>query len=239
MQYNNLFGKKFGMLEVIGYLADQGDPVPQLSSLRWLCKCNCGNYTIPKAYTLMNDMISSCGCIASKRRNWDDYDWIFGRKFGKLEILGFCAIQDLRTRPGSWKWLAICECVRHTTTSARAVKQGYTSCGICVNSGENSPNWKGGRSRENPRNHRWVKDWRAAVFKRDNWICQACGAKGGMAAHHLYSWSEHPQKRILISNGITLCKSCHKEFHYWNGGYRIDCTPRDYMNWVIETRFLA
>lgn len=54
--------------------------------------------------------------------------------------------------------------------------------------------------------------WKKEVFKRDNWTCQKCGQKSGnIEAHHIKSWSEYPDMRFDLSNGQTLCKSCHKK----------------------------
>jgi len=55
------------------------------------------------------------------------------------------------------------------------------------------------------------KIWREKVFKRDNWTCQECGQRGGKShPHHLKRLSEYPELCYVVSNGITLCISCHK-----------------------------
>lgn len=54
------------------------------------------------------------------------------------------------------------------------------------------------------------KTWRNAVFKRDNYVCQSCGHRGGkLEAHHIYNWSRHEDLRFVVNNGITLCQQCH------------------------------
>jgi len=57
--------------------------------------------------------------------------------------------------------------------------------------------------------------WRLSVFERDKYTCKKCGDnKGGnLIAHHLYSFKDYPILRTILSNGITLCESCHKDFH--------------------------
>lgn len=55
--------------------------------------------------------------------------------------------------------------------------------------------------------------WRKAVFERDSYTCQECGAKGDIQAHHIKHWSQHPSERFNIDNGITLCAECHKKKH--------------------------
>lgn len=60
------------------------------------------------------------------------------------------------------------------------------------------------------------KAWRLAVYKRDKFTCRMlhCKKKGfkhKIQAHHIKKWSEHPDLRFEVSNGITLCQSCHKK----------------------------
>lgn len=63
------------------------------------------------------------------------------------------------------------------------------------------------------------KEWREAVFKRDNWICQQCGkTKCILEPHHLQSWAKYPKLRFEISNGQTLCQECHRKTN--NYGYK-------------------
>jgi len=53
--------------------------------------------------------------------------------------------------------------------------------------------------------------WRKVVYKRDNWTCQRCFKKGGkIEAHHIKRFSEYPELRVDINNGITLCHNCHR-----------------------------
>lgn len=64
------------------------------------------------------------------------------------------------------------------------------------------------------RNSKDYKLWRLAVYERDDFTCQECGNRGArLNAHHIKSWRKHPDLRFTISNGITLCESCHKKKH--------------------------
>ena len=81
-------------------------------------------------------------------------------------------------------------------------------------SGEKHPNWKGGISRLGQllRNCPEYYEWRMLVFRRDNFICQNCGNRGGrIEAHHIKSFAQYPELRLELSNGVTLCKSCHSK----------------------------
>jgi len=80
--------------------------------------------------------------------------------------------------------------------------------------GSKSHFWKNGINnlRNTIRNSVEFKIWRESVFERDNYICQSCGKRGGkLEAHHILSFASFPHKRFDISNGITLCKDCHKK----------------------------
>lgn len=58
--------------------------------------------------------------------------------------------------------------------------------------------------------------WRYEVFHRDGFTCQRCGDErgGNLNAHHIQSFADYPDLRLDVSNGITLCESCHELEHY-------------------------
>jgi hypothetical protein len=84
-------------------------------------------------------------------------------------------------------------------------------------SGEHCGAWKGGVTPINAliRNSAEYNQWRNAVYKRDYWTCQECGMKNGIVlnAHHIKSFSEFPELRFEVSNGVTLCEQCHSVAH--------------------------
>ncbi|MBS4222407.1 HNH endonuclease [Lederbergia citrea] len=58
------------------------------------------------------------------------------------------------------------------------------------------------------------KEWRLRVYKRDRYRCKmpGCGSQSrDIAAHHIYPKKKYPEKKYEISNGITLCRSCHEK----------------------------
>src|SRR5688572_6929542 len=73
-------------------------------------------------------------------------------------------------------------------------------------------NWKGGTAILNKK--RWArieyKDWRRAVFGRDNFTCQICRERGGrLEADHIKPFFLFPELEHSVDNGRTLCHSCH------------------------------
>lgn len=78
--------------------------------------------------------------------------------------------------------------------------------------GDGNHFWKGGINGENDtlRHRREYKNWRTLVYERDDYTCQCCGSRGGrLNAHHINQFSDYPELRYDISNGITLCVNCH------------------------------
>jgi len=90
------------------------------------------------------------------------------------------------------------------------------SCSSRYRKGELSPRWKGGTGTERHAAMARLeyKEWRDAVFLRDDFTCQSCGVKGGrIHAHHVMEWAEYPDLRYVVSNGVVLCVPCHREVH--------------------------
>lgn len=95
--------------------------------------------------------------------------------------------------------------------------EGCKQCGYDRTSGENNYAWnfdKTTEEREDKRQTSEYRDWRKKVYENDNYTCQCCGERGGkLNAHHLYNYSSNKELRIEATNGVTVCKECHVEFH--------------------------
>lgn len=58
--------------------------------------------------------------------------------------------------------------------------------------------------------------WRREVFQRDDYTCQFCGDRGAkghrvrLHADHILPFATHPDLRLDVANGRTLCEDCHR-----------------------------
>jgi len=82
--------------------------------------------------------------------------------------------------------------------------------------GAKSPAWRGGVTLENARARisNPIKEWRRSVFKRDQFRCFVCNADEDIQAHHIKEFSAHPELRLDVANGVTLCIECHGALHW-------------------------
>lgn len=65
-----------------------------------------------------------------------------------------------------------------------------------------------------------LAEWSKAVKDRDG-KCMECGELDGLHAHHVLPKSTHPELKLDVSNGRTLCYGCHKKWHEDNRAPRI------------------
>ena len=78
--------------------------------------------------------------------------------------------------------------------------------------GKQHPLFKADSRRKNRRGKHGA--WARAVISRDHATCQKCGmADVELHAHHIKSFSEFPELRWDLTNGITLCHKCHWAEH--------------------------
>lgn len=97
----NLQGRRFGRLVV-------EKPTPKRdvdSSVRWLCRCDCGNYTIVGSNKLRMGHTKSCGCIgieaAREKKTFIDgtcVENILSRKLPKNNTSGYRGVAPKRNK---------------------------------------------------------------------------------------------------------------------------------------------
>jgi hypothetical protein len=87
-------------------------------------------------------------------------------------------------------------------------------------SGKNHWNWRGGNSKGYKTGYYSFeyKEWRKAVFERDEYTCKECGVSGVyVTAHHIKSFAQYPELRFDLKNGVTLCEECHSKTDNYKG----------------------
>ena len=57
------------------------------------------------------------------------------------------------------------------------------------------------------------KEWKEAVFIRDNYTCRRCFSKKKLCAHHIKNKKKYPKLIFNLDNGQTLCRECHTSSH--------------------------
>lgn len=107
---------------------------------------------------------------------------------------------------GGWKWL------EESRVKLRKPKSESTRSKMSMGQRlSNNNNWRGGISRSKHATKEY-KEWRMKVFERDDFTCLICGQRGGkLNADHIKRWSLFPLLRFEVSNGRTLCETCHKK----------------------------
>lgn len=113
------------------------------------------------------------------------------------------------------------------------------SCACTVlNSGENNTKWNPNRTDEERADNRKYPeylDFIKRVMERDKYVCQCCGKHLNRDAevHHLDGYNWCIEKRTDETNGITLCETCHLNFHITYG--RGNNTKKQFEEWIGHT----
>jgi hypothetical protein len=195
-------------------------------------RCNCGNVSEGMYYYLLDG--SRCNdCSKKKFWRYKDVKEYFASHGS--ELLSECYNND--REPLEFK----CACERVSKKAFASFKYS-PMCRECVvesiPTGSGHHNWNPDLSdehREHDRNYPEYREWRKAVYERDDYICQCCGTFGQtLCAHHILSYTDFPDLRVAVTNGITLCETCHVEFHIVYGYKGFD--ENDLQTYIEETQ---
>ena len=115
-------------------------------------------------------------------------------------------------------------CGKEFTTRWRGKNRKYRFCsrkcyqkwaiGRCIGlKGEKNNKWKGNPPRIDRTDTNYL-NWRRKVKKRDKWICQICGSKNRLNAHHIFSFTDYQKLRYDTNNGMTICWECHERKYF-------------------------
>jgi hypothetical protein len=117
---HSLTGFKINNLHVIGPTYNEK------RRLMWLCKCDCGTFTLASTHDLMYGHKKSCGCLKHKSNAED----LKGQRFGYLTVKKRVGTSEDRKA----LWRCKCDCGKFTTVRSVDLKSGNTkSCG-CLGS---------------------------------------------------------------------------------------------------------
>ncbi|WP_252251155.1 HNH endonuclease [Clostridium sp. VAP52] len=157
----------------------------------------------------------------------------------------FIKVEDLQTN-SNIEVDVECDCCKKIykikyDTYSRQNHNGKIYCNSCspkiFNSGKNSYLWNATKTQEERENGRKIEGYTEFVKKvlaRDNYICQCCNKHYNyLEVHHLdgYDWCK--EKRIDETNGITLCETCHGNFHMKYG--KGNNTKEQFEEWIGHT----
>lgn len=109
--------------------------------------------------------------------------------------------------------------------NCRKISNALTGKPQLWNRGKNHPNYiDGGKAqyaRQKDMGRVEYKNWRRAVFKRDDFTCQECKKRGGkICADHIKPYSLYPKLRYDVNNGKTLCVKCHRKTDTFGGNLK-------------------
>ncbi len=115
---NNLTGKKFGRLTVIGFAEQRGQ------TKHWNAVCDCGANRCVAAGNLTTGKTQSCGCLHKEIMRARLRD-LTGVRFGRLVVTGLAEMR------GAWSWWnAICDCgTAKLAKGASLIAGSVRSCG--------------------------------------------------------------------------------------------------------------
>lgn len=128
---------------------------------------------------------------------------------------------------------------KHSEETKRKISEGNTGKKLSEETkrkmSENSPNWNLNLTDEDRVNRRCLpenKEWAINVKRRDNFTCQRCGDSmgGNLVSHHILGYANYLEARTDLDNGITLCESCHKNFHHLYGNKYF--SGKDFLEWM-------
>jgi hypothetical protein len=188
------------------------------SKLRYVCSC--GNESTVRFgnFKFNNARCKKCGDKRAHEKQKIPYSVVYGY----FQEHGCTLIStEYINNQSSLEFICSCGRLAHTTFDSfkdTRNNQRCNACGYDATRGNKSHFWNPlltDEDRFGNRNHPDYAPWRRSIYMRDNYTCQCCGDnKGGnLNAHHLDGWNWCKERRFDVSNGITLCDTCHNKFH--------------------------
>ena len=121
----DLSEQRFGRLVAIKPLPK--DPLIKDRSIKWLCKCDCGNEIAVSGSNLRTGHTQSCGCLQKEKASSRLVD-LTNQHFGKLTVKKLDTERNKQDK--QTYWICECDCGNITSIYAGSLQRGLTkSCG--------------------------------------------------------------------------------------------------------------
>lgn len=170
-------------------------------------------------------------------KKWRKVNRPYKKKYCQLCHKEFVATSNVQKRCANCRYLICLNCGKNFIPANSTIKGKYCSkkCAYAVRKGIEPEHLKSHRGIKPRTYHKrglrggvFEIEWRNAVYKRDKYVCQGCGKRGGkLNAHHIKPYKKYPELRYNLKNGITLCIDCHKKTdsygwaNYWKNHKRL------------------
>lgn len=208
---DDLTGLHFGRLTVLCKYKEPG------KKAKWLCECECGNYTLVYSIDLRCGNTRSCNCYRKEQIHNKIGKHLIGEVFGDLAVLAEYTV----VKTGRKLWICKClNCYNFSVVSTNALTRGNSkSCGCkqreaAFNShnGENHPLWKGGIAYL-PYCYKFNKKLKEKIRDKFNRKCLICGKTEEESGRKLDIHHVDYQKDQGCGDHkwqlVPLCRSCH------------------------------
>ena len=152
------------------------------------------------------------------------------------------AIVDYQSfRDSEGRYVIACKtCSKSQVVSKQTLRRRFLSlskeCRSCAQSHRDNPNFHVAQKKyassvkkpDRPIFHRNdLRAWARQVHKQCNYSCAMCGENKHLEAHHIIPKILFPEWALIVTNGISLCKSCHKVLHKKLGYLKPNQKPQE------------
>lgn len=202
-----------------------------------LFKCYCGKNFNCIPNNIFKGHSRSCGCYRVKCYMKMPFTDLTNNRYGKLVVRK----RDDKCKRGgeTMEWICDCDCGNTKVIMGARLQSGNTkSCG-CLKyiRGKEHASYNPELTDEQRAlwNCRRPEDrsWSNKILKRDKYTCLICCQRGiELKAHHLDGYGWCIKRQLDLTNGVTLCKECHNNFH------KIYGTKNNTQEEFIEYRLL-
>lgn len=157
----------------------------------------------------------------------------------------------LKIRMFSIRWFCDCDCDCDCGTKHKSILAGHLKLGRIISCGcvwQGLSEYERSNIGKKPKhsvseNHKIrnfveYSKWRRSVLNKDNNKCVICGSDHRIEAHYIYPFLSYPEKRLDITNGISMCFPHHNMFikGSFHDIYGTDTTPEQLEEYINNKR---